>query len=124
MPKLSLDDLKKLREESKKEIEPRIMSKDSTKITVGMGVSGIKAGAKEVLNTFLDEVKKRELVNIIVKQDGSEEIYGAEPVVEIHIPKMGKIKYKEVTSEIAIEILEQHVLNNKILKQYLYNEPA
>ena len=56
MPKLmSIDDFKKLREESRRDIAVRL--KTGTKIIVGLGTCGIAAGARDTMQAILSELK-------------------------------------------------------------------
>ena len=61
MPKLTLDDLRKLREEKKHEIEKRETEGKDIEIVIGMGTCGIAAGAKDSLEAFLKEIDKQKL---------------------------------------------------------------
>ena len=63
----SLEELKKLRDESIKNIEMRNTDKD-VRVVVGMATCGISAGARPVLATFVEEVAKRNLNNVSVVQ--------------------------------------------------------
>ena len=56
MAKMSLEELKKLRDKKRRELDTRETEGKSIQIIVGMGTSGIAAGAKETLNAFLDEL--------------------------------------------------------------------
>ena len=64
---MSLEQLRKLREEQKTAIERRDTADKSIHIIVGMGTCGIAAGAKDALNVFLGEAYTRKLDNVVVK---------------------------------------------------------
>ena len=55
MPKLTIEDLKKIRENAKKATTIR-EGGANVKITVHMGTCGIAAGAREVMDTLLEEM--------------------------------------------------------------------
>ena len=61
MAKLSLDDLKKLRDEKKKEMNARETDKE-IQIVIGMGTCGIAAGAKQTFDAFVDELSKHDVI--------------------------------------------------------------
>jgi NADP-reducing hydrogenase subunit HndB len=60
MPKLTIEDLKKLRESAKKATSLR-EGESTVKITVHMGTCGIAAGAREVMDTLLEEMSQADL---------------------------------------------------------------
>ncbi|MCK7486581.1 MAG: hypothetical protein MZU97_14450 [Bacillus subtilis] len=55
----SLEDLKKLRDQSLKNMQMRYQV-GGTRIQVGMGTCGIAAGARPVLNKFVEEINEHE----------------------------------------------------------------
>ena len=115
--------IQEIREEKRKVVLPRYIQQDKIKVIVGMGKSRIKAGAKEILHTFLEEFRESEMYDVILRQIGVEEEYGVEPVVMVYIPGMGSVKYKEVTQEIAKQIVDKHILKREILKEYVHRTP-
>jgi tRNA A37 methylthiotransferase MiaB len=65
----SLEELKKLRDESINNMEMRNTGKE-VRVVIGMATCGIAAGARPVLNSFVEEIAKRNLKNIEVVQTG------------------------------------------------------
>ena len=60
MPKLmSIEDFKKLQEESRRGI--RVRTQTGTRIIIGLGTCGIAAGARETMQAVLSELKRREI---------------------------------------------------------------
>ena len=57
MPRLTVDEMKKMREASKKEMSLR-EGNFRGKLIVHLGTCGIAAGAREIMDTFLDEFDK------------------------------------------------------------------
>ena len=71
MPKkLTLADLKKLREAKVAEFNPRDMANKDVQVIVGMGTCGIAAGAKEAFDAFVEELEHAGLSNVAVRQTG------------------------------------------------------
>ncbi|MFA5659761.1 MAG: (2Fe-2S) ferredoxin domain-containing protein, partial [Oscillospiraceae bacterium] len=95
MSKLTLDDLRKMRESLKKDMDKRDSEKD-VRIVVGMGTCGIAAGAKRTLDAFIEELDKRNLKNVAVKQTGCMGNCNVEPTVEIFMPDMPTTLYGNV----------------------------
>ena len=66
----SLAELRAIRERMAKQIDLRESGDDRIRVVVGMATCGIAAGARPVLNAFLEEVDKRQLKNVTVSQTG------------------------------------------------------
>lgn len=113
----SLDDLKRIREEALKKQELKTTS-GKTEIVVGMGTVGIAAGARETLKAILDYVDHNNLENIIIRQTGNIGIDSFEPVVQVILPGAEKVTYGRVNPEIAKLIMDEHVVNKRIVADY------
>jgi len=70
MAKLTLDDLRKLRDEKKKTMSRRSAEGKRGEVVIGMGTCGIAAGAKAVFDAFIDEMNKAGIEDIVIKQTG------------------------------------------------------
>ena len=57
----SLEELKALRESMQSKMNLRKEDSDTIRVVVGMATCGIAAGARPVLNAFVEEVGKRNL---------------------------------------------------------------
>lgn len=66
----SLEELKALRESMQSKMNLRKEDSDTIRVVVGMATCGIAAGARPVLNAFVEEVGKRNLKNVQVTQTG------------------------------------------------------
>lgn len=113
----SLEELKKLREEAIKNMEMRDTGKD-IRIVVGMATCGISAGARPVLNTFVEEVAKRNLKNVQVVQTGCIGMCTYEPIVEVFAPEADKVTYVHVNPEKAKRIIAEHIVNGSVVNEY------
>lgn len=113
----SLEELKKLREESVKNMEMRNTDKE-IRVVVGMATCGIAAGARPVLTSFVEEVAKRNLKNVEVVQTGCIGMCTYEPIVEIFAPDKEKVTYVHVDAEKARRIVAEHIVNGNVVKEY------
>ncbi len=113
----SLDDLKKLREET---LEKKALKAASgqKQIIVGMGTIGIASGAREVVKIILDFIEEHNLDDVIVRQAGNLGLDSFEPLVQIIIGEQNKVTYGKVTPDVMRRILKEHVLNGQIVKEY------
>ncbi|MCX8057997.1 MAG: (2Fe-2S) ferredoxin domain-containing protein [Spirochaetes bacterium] len=114
----SLEELRKIREKAQAELQLR-NSEAKIKIVVGMGTSGIAAGAREVLKTFVDEISKRGIKDVIVTQTGEKGLSSAEPIVEIVEEGKEKIIYGNIDPKKAIKIIEDHIIGGKVIKEFM-----
>jgi len=107
---MKLEELRKIREKSEKDLVLRD-GKARIKVVVGMGTSGIAAGARDTLKALLDEVAKRELKDVIVTQAGERGLSSSEPVVSVHEEGKPTVVYGNVSVEVARKIVAEHLVN-------------
>jgi len=124
MAKLTLADLRKLREDRKKELAKRDPSHKDIQIIVGMGTCGIAAGAKDTMEAFLDEIEKREVENVLVKQTGCMGYCSNEPTVKVIKPGMPEIIYGNVDEKVARKIIDRHILNDRLVNEHVFDQPS
>jgi NADP-reducing hydrogenase subunit HndB len=124
MAKLTLDELRKLRQDKKNEIKKRETEGKDIEIIVGMGTCGIAAGAKETVDAFLDEIDKRDLSGVVIKQTGCMGFCVNEPTVEVKMPDMPDTIYGKVDEEIARRIIGVHVVNKKLVNEHVFDKPS
>jgi NADP-reducing hydrogenase subunit HndB len=124
MGKLTLEDLRKLREEKKKEVEKRNVDGKDIQIIIGMGTCGIAAGAKETLSAFVDELDKRGLSNAIVKQTGCMGSCSLEPTVEVVMSDMPDVIYGKVNADVARRVVNEHIIGKRLLENHIQDKPS
>ncbi|MFP4010224.1 MAG: (2Fe-2S) ferredoxin domain-containing protein [Spirochaetaceae bacterium] len=124
MAKMSLEDLKKMREQKRRELDTRETEGKSIHIIVGMGTSGIAAGAKETLDAFLDELQNHNVSEVMVRQTGSMGLDHAEPTVEVRMPDMPTVIYGKVDEKVARSIVREHILGKRLIDEHIFDRPA
>lgn len=124
MAKMTLEELRKLREEQKKKLSKRDRTGKNIEIIIGMGTCGIAAGAKEALNTFVQELDDHNVENVLVKQTGCMGLCYAEPTVEVIMPAMPAIIYGKVDEETARKIVRKHILGGILINDHIFDRPA
>lgn len=124
MAKMTLEDLRKLRDAKRQELEMRSPDNKDAQVIVSMGTSGIAAGAKETLNTFVEELTQQGLTNVAVRQVGGLGLDHAEPTVEIRVPGMPNVIYGTVTAEVARTIVRRHIMGKELVNEHIYDRPA
>ena len=114
----SLEDLRALREKMQKQMNVRDAKDDSIRILVGMATCGIAAGARPVLQAFLEEVQKRNLKNVVVQQTGCIGVCRLEPIAEVFVPGEEKVTYVKLNPDMVPRIVNDHIVNKNIVSEY------
>ena len=92
----NIEELKKIRSEAQKDL--LIRTQTGTRIIVGMGTCGIAAGAREVMQAILKELKARE-IEACVEAVGCVGMCAKEPLVDIEQAGKSRIRYANITPE-------------------------
>jgi len=118
MPKLTIDELKKLRESSKKNLSLR-EGDFRGKLIIHLGTCGIAAGAREIMNTFLDEIDRRDVTDIMFTSTGCAGLCSQEPMITVELGDAAPVRYGKLTPEKAVKIMEDHIIGGKIVNEYV-----
>ncbi|CDC10004.1 MAG: (2Fe-2S) ferredoxin domain-containing protein [Clostridium sp.] len=114
----SLAELAAIREKMK----DKVILREGTgeiRVVVGMATCGIAAGARPVLNTFVEKVSEAGLgEKVTVSQTGCIGVCQYEPVVEIFEAGKDKVTYVKMTPEKAAEVVEKHLKGGQIVDEY------
>ncbi len=124
MAKLTLDDLRKLRDEKQKAMDMRDHNNKEAQIIVGMGTCGIAAGAKDTFNAIIEELTDRNITNVMVRQTGCMGLCHSEPTVEVIAENMPSVIYGSVDAELGRQIVIKHILNKKLIDNHICDKPA
>ena len=116
----SLAELAAIREKMQNKVVIR-EGMGTTRVVVGMATCGIAAGARPVLNAFVEGVTKNGLTDTVaVTQTGCIGICQYEPVVEVYQPGKEKVTYVKMTAEKAEKVLAEHIKGGKVVAEYTY----
>ena len=114
----SLAELAAIREKMQGKVVLREGSGD-IRVVVGMATCGIAAGARPVLNAFVEEINNRDLAGkVTVSQTGCIGICQFEPVVEVFEADKEKVTYVKMTPDKAKEVIEKHIIGGKVIEEY------
>lgn len=114
----SLEDLKRVREEA-------LLKRDAKKIEgqkqviVGMGTVGIAAGARDTLKEIMKFIEENGLNDVIVRQTGNIGMDSYEPIIQVVLGDAAPVSYGKVTPDIAKKIMKTHVVQGKIVEEYV-----
>ncbi len=121
---MTLEELRKLREDKQKAMEKRDTSGKDVQVIVGMGTCGIAAGAKVVLDTSLTELDKKNISNVSVTQTGCMGLCYVEPTVEVIVPGMPDVIYGKVDRAMVDKIIDEHIIGKQLISDHIYDRPA
>ena len=114
----SLAELSAIRDKMKSKVALREETGE-TRIVVGMATCGIAAGARPVLNAFVEQVDKAGLNGkVAVTQTGCIGICRYEPIVEVYRSGEEKVTYIKMTADKAKEVMEKHIKGGKPVVEY------
>ena len=92
---------------------------EGIRVVVGMATCGIAAGARPVLNAFVEGVNKEGLEDkVSVTQPGCIGICQYEPVVEVFEAGKEKTTYVKMSPEKAQEVIEKHLKGGQVVGEY------
>ena len=125
MAKMTLEELRNLRDKKKLEISRREAEGKESQVIIGMGTCGITAGAKATLDSFLSGLTEHNLVeSVMVRQTGCFGYCHSEPTVEVVVPGMPPIIYGNVDAAVAKEIIKKHIIGRELLEHDILNKPS
>ena len=125
MAKMTLEELRKLRDNTKTDLKRREAEGKEIHVIVGMGTCGIAAGAKVTLDAFLKALDENKLVeSVLVRQTGCMGLCHSEPTVEVIVPGMPAVIYGSVDEKVAREIVSKHIIARQLLENQILDRPA
>ena len=114
----SLAELQAIKERMRSKVVLREGTSD-VRVVVGMATCGIAAGARPVLNAFVDLVNENGLTEkVTITQTGCVGLCQYEPLVEIYESGKEKVTYVKMTAEKAKEVVEKHLKGGKVVLEY------
>ena len=114
----SLEELMAIKAKMQDKVSVRTSSGD-IRIVVGMATCGIAAGARPVLNAFVEGVSEAGITDKVqVTQTGCIGICQYEPVVEVYEKDKEMVTYVKMTADKAKEVVEKHIKGGQIVTEY------
>ena len=114
----SLKELAEIRERMKNKVALREGSGE-IRVVVGMATCGIAAGARPVLNAFVEQVAEQNLGDrVTVTQTGCIGMCRFEPIVEVFEGEKERVTYVKVKPEMVPEIIKEHLVGGKPVTKY------
>jgi len=114
----SLAELQAIKEKMKSKVVLREGSSD-VRVVIGMATCGIAAGARPVLNAFVEEINNGGLTDkVTVTQTGCVGLCQYEPLVEVYEAGKEKVTYVKMTADKVKEVVEKHLKGGKVVTEY------
>jgi NADP-reducing hydrogenase subunit HndB len=117
MAKLTIDDLKKIKEKTTKETSLR-HGDANIKITVHMGTCGIAAGARDVMNALMEEMAEADRQDIRVVASGCMGMCSSEPNVTVEVEDAEPIVYQLMDSNRMRQVFKRHVMLGEVQSDF------
>jgi NADP-reducing hydrogenase subunit HndB len=114
MPKLKLEDLAKIKDKVQSSTALR-EGGYRAKITVHMGTCGIASGARKVMQTFMDEMAKRDVKDVILTTSGCAGLCSREPMATVELKDAAPVKYVDLDEEKSRKIFIEHVEGGRVV---------
>ncbi len=125
MAKMTLEDLRKLRDQKKQEVQKREVEGKTIQVIVGMGTCGIAAGAKQTFDSVVQALDEAGLgAQVIVCQTGCMGLCYVEPTVEVIMPGMPSTIYGKVDAAVAKTIVKKHIVEKSLVENHIFDRPA
>ncbi len=117
----SLAELAAIRDRMKDKVILREGTND-LRVVVGMATCGIAAGARPVLNAFVEGVSNAGLTDkVTVTQTGCIGICQYEPVVEIFEAGKEKVTYVKMSADKVERVINEHLKGGNVVAEYTIN---
>ena len=125
MAKMTLDQLRKHRDEKKSDMQRRMTEGKEIQVVVGMGTCGIAAGARQAFDAIVKAVDEHKLgLRVVIRQTGCMGLCYVEPTVEVIMPGMPQTIYGKVDAKVASDIVRKHIVDRKLVDNHIFDRPA
>jgi NADP-reducing hydrogenase subunit HndB len=117
MPKITIEDLKRIKDKHKAEFSLR-EGGNRAKVTVHMGTCGIAAGAREVMTALTDAIAAAGVTDVIVTNSGCAGACSKEPMATVEVHGQAPVKYVFLSPGKIKRIFDEHIQGGKVVEEY------
>jgi len=117
MAKLTIEDLKKIKESVQASVNLR-EGGYRAKVNIHMGTCGIASGARGLMTAVMNEIEKGDIKDVIVTTSGCAGLCSREPMITVELLGDAPVKYIDLTPEKMREIFSEHILGGKVVEKY------
>jgi len=123
MAKLTIADLKKIKDKVHAETALREGDRRA-KVTVHMGTCGIASGARDVLNSLMNEIAEAGVNDVVVTTSGCMGLCSREPLVTVEILGKDPIKYELMNANKMRQVFKKHILEGEVQTPFVLAKGA
>lgn len=113
MPKITIADLKKIKEKVHAETALR-EGGQRVKITVHMGTCGIAAGARAVMDSLMGEIAEAKATDIMVTTSGCAGMCSKEPMITVEMLGKEPVVYGQMDANKMRQVFKRHVQQGEV----------
>jgi len=117
MAKLTIEDLRKIREQAKRSRNLR-EGEGKARVTIHMGTCGIAAGAREVMDALLRAIDEHNIRSVLVTTSGCAGLCSHEPMATVEYADSPPVKYVNLDADKIKRILLEHAVEGNMVKEY------
>lgn len=117
MPKLTVKDLQKIKEQTRRTTVLR-EGAGKAKVTVHMGTCGIAAGAQKIRDTLLKIVEEQDIKDVILTTSGCAGLCSREPMATVERVGEAPVKYVDLTEGKIRKVFTNHVIGGQVVTEY------
>jgi NADP-reducing hydrogenase subunit HndB len=114
MARLTIDELKKMRNDTASAMQLRT-GQSRAKVTVHMGTCGIAAGARDVMASLLHEIEQQGITDVVVTTSGCAGWCSREPMATVEVRSEAPVKYVNLTPEKMVQVVREHILGGHVV---------
>jgi len=113
MAKIKIEDLKKIKERVHADTFLREGDR-RVKVTVHMGTCGIAAGARDVMNSLMDEISDSGVTDVVVTTSGCMGLCAKEPEITVEVLGQEPIIYESMNANKMRQVFKRHILEGEV----------
>ncbi|MGB7294257.1 MAG: (2Fe-2S) ferredoxin domain-containing protein [Candidatus Aminicenantales bacterium] len=118
MPKMTIDELKAIREKARATAVLREGGPYRAKIIVHMGTCGIAAGARQIMEAMMRKLEENNIQDVLLTTSGCAGMCSHEPMATVELAGKTPIKYIDLTPEKAEELFDKHIVGGTPVSGY------
>ena len=116
MPKITPEDLKRIRETMTRTMNLR-EGDARARVTVHMGTCGISAGARKIMSALMRLVEESGADDVVLTTSGCAGLCSREPMMTVELRGEAPVKYVDLDATATEMIFREHVLSGAVVEQ-------
>ncbi len=117
MQRLTIDDLKKIKERYEATFTLR-HGNHRARVIIHMGTCGISAGARTVMSALVEALAENDVKDVIVTASGCAGFCSKEPMATVEITGQAPVKYCQLDAVKIKRIFTEHIMGGDAVQEY------